>query len=55
MGDLLDFEDMKVWQDAQDLAVDTFTDFAECRNFSFTDQIRRAVVSISNNVAGSAP
>ena len=48
---LLDFEEMEVWQDAQDLAVDVYTDFANCRDFSFVDQIKRAVVSISNNVA----
>lgn len=54
MGKLLDFEDMQVWQDAQDLAGETFADFAECRNYSFTDQIRRAVVSISNNIAEGA-
>jgi four helix bundle protein len=48
---LLDFEEMEVWQDAQDLAVNVYTDFANCRDFSFVDQIKRAVVSISNNVA----
>ena len=48
---LLDFEEMEVWQNAQDLAVDVYTDFAGCRDFSFVDQIKRAVVSISNNVA----
>lgn len=48
---LLDFEDMEVWQGAQDLAVDVYTDFSNCRDFSFVDQFKRAVVSISNNVA----
>ena len=45
---------MEVWQDAQDLAVDVYTDFMNCLDFSFVDQIKRAVASISNNVAEGA-
>jgi len=44
---LKDFEEMEVWQSAQDLAVDVYADFSTCRDFSFLDQIKRAVVSIS--------
>lgn len=51
---LLDFEEMEVWQDAQDLAVDVYRDFSKCRDFSFVDQIKRAAVSISNNIAEGA-
>ena len=51
---LQDFEDMQVWQDGQDLAVDVYRDFAKCRDFTFVDQIKRAAVSISNNVAEDA-
>jgi len=51
---LLDFEEMEVWQNAQDLAVDVYTDFSNCRDFSFVDQIKRAAVSISNNIAEGA-
>lgn len=47
----IDFEEMDVWNDAQDLAVDVYTDFVRVKDFSFCDQIKRAVVSISNNVA----
>lgn len=54
MSNLKDFEEMEVWQDAQDLAVDVYADFAQARDFTFTDQIKRAVVSISNNVAEGA-
>lgn len=53
-GKLLDFEEMEVWRDAQDLAVDVYGDFARCRDFTFVDQIKRAVVSISNNIAEGA-
>jgi four helix bundle protein len=51
---LLDFEDMEVWQDAQDLAVDVYADFSGCRDFAFVDQIKRAAVSVSNNIAEGA-
>ncbi|MDQ8208637.1 four helix bundle protein [Coraliomargarita sp. SDUM461003] len=53
-GGLLDFEQMEVWQDAQDLAVDVYGDFRACRDFTFVDQIKRAAVSISNNIAEGA-
>ena len=51
MNEYKDFEEMEVWQDAQDLAVDVYEDFASVRDFSFCDQIKRAAVSISNNIA----
>ena len=51
---LKDFEDMQVWQDAQDLAVAVYEDMRIVKDFSFVDQIKRAAVSISNNVAEGA-
>ncbi len=42
---------MEVWRDAQDLAVTVYGDFSAVKDFSFCDQIKRAVVSISNNIA----
>ena len=45
---------MEVWQDAQNLAVDVYQDFAKCRDFSFVDQIKRVAVSVSNNIAEGA-
>jgi len=42
---------MQVWQDAQDLAVNVYADMKRVRDFSFVDQIKRAAVSISNNIA----
>lgn len=53
-GKLLDFEKMEVWQDGQDLAVNVYEDFVNCRDFTFVDQIKRAAVSISNNIAEGA-
>lgn len=42
---------MEVWQNARQLAVDVYSDFQKVKDFSFCDQIKRAVVSISNNIA----
>jgi four helix bundle protein len=50
-GSLLDFEEMQVWLDAQQLAVDVYSDMRQVKDFSFVDQIKRAVVSIFNNIA----
>ncbi len=45
------FEEIIAWQKAQDLAVDIYEEFGNCKDYSFRDQIIRAVVSISNNIA----
>lgn len=45
------FEDIIAWQKAQDLAFDVYEIFSESRDYGFRDQICRAVVSISNNIA----
>ena len=51
MSEYKKFEEMEVWQLAQDLAVDVYRDFSGVKDYSFCDQIKRAVVSISNNIA----
>ncbi len=45
------FEDLKVWQKSQDLAVAIYKEFSKHKDFGFRDQITRASVSISNNIA----
>jgi four helix bundle protein len=45
------FEEMEVWVEAQELAVNVYSDFKEVRDYSFCDQIKRAAVSISNNIS----
>lgn len=45
------FEDLIAWQKAQDLAIFIYQDFKDLQDFSFKDQICRASVSISNNIA----
>jgi len=45
------FEDIIAWQKAQDLAVAIYQAFNESKDYGFKDQIQRASVSISNNIA----
>lgn len=45
------FEDIIAWQKAQDYAVDIYSIFKDSRDYGFRDQIGRAAVSISNNIA----
>jgi four helix bundle protein len=45
------FEDIIAWQKSQNLAVEIYSQFKESRDFGFRDQICRAAISISNNIA----
>ena len=45
------FEELLVWQKSQDLSVAIYKYFNDSKDFSFRDQIKRASVSISNNIA----
>ena len=45
------FEDIIVWQKAQDFSVAIYSEFKNNKDFSFNDQIKRASISISNNIA----
>ncbi|MEM7486027.1 MAG: four helix bundle protein [Bacteroidota bacterium] len=45
------FEDLKMWQKSQDLAVQIYQHFSKSKDYGFKDQITRASVSISNNIA----
>ncbi|MEZ4817368.1 MAG: four helix bundle protein [Flavobacteriaceae bacterium] len=45
------FEDLLVWQKAQDFSVAVYYHFSNSKDYAFRDQITRASVSISNNIA----
>ena len=45
------FEDIIAWKKAQDLAVEIYKEFKDLKDYGFKDQICRASVSISNNIA----
>jgi len=48
---IIKFEDIIAWQKAQDLAVEIYQIFKASKDFGFKDQISRATISISNNIA----
>ena len=45
------FEDIIAWQKAGVLTMEIFNMFRNNRDYSFKDQIQRAVISIMNNIA----
>ncbi len=45
------FEDLDAWKLSQDLAVQVYQFHDHVKDYGFKDQIQRASVSISNNVA----
>lgn len=45
------FEDIIAWQRAKELTNIIYKEFRNCNDYSFRDQIRRAAVSIMNNIA----
>jgi len=51
MGNIESFEDLRIGQAARILVKEVYTDFKDCRDFGFRDQIQRAAVSIMNNTA----
>jgi four helix bundle protein len=45
------FKEIVAWQKSRDLTVNIYMSFQNCPDYSFRDQIRRASVSIMNNIA----
>ncbi len=45
------FEEIKVWEKSQKLAIEIYKIFNVNRAFSFKDQIQRTTISISNNIS----
>lgn len=45
------FEDIVSWQKAKELTLITYSQFKDNKDYSFRDQIQRAVISIMNNIA----
>jgi four helix bundle protein len=45
------FEDIIAWQKSKELALAIYSLLNESKDFSFRDQIRRASVSVMNNIA----
>jgi four helix bundle protein len=45
------FEDLICWQKARNFAIVTYSYFKNNKDYAFRDQIQRASISISNNIA----
>jgi len=45
------FEDLIIWKKAVELAEDIFNSFKNCKQFSLKNQVERAVISVSTNIA----
>ncbi len=45
------FEELRVWQDARVLVKDIYAITESLKDWSFKDQLRRAAVSVMNNIA----
>ena len=46
-----DFRNLKVWKDTKDIAVEIYKLTEDFKDYSLKDQLRRASVSISSNIA----
>ena len=51
MGDFQQFEDLRVWQAARELYKLTSKYFRDSKQYFFRDQILKAALSVSNNIA----
>ena len=45
------FEELRIWQDAQEIALAVYALLDDNKDYGFRDQIQRAAISISNNIA----
>jgi four helix bundle protein len=45
------FEDLICWQKSEDLSFNIYNKFRNCKDYAFCNQIKRAAVSIMNNIA----
>ena len=51
MGTVRCLEDFKIWQDARLLVNQVYLYTAGLKDYGFNDQVRRAAVSVMNNIA----
>ena len=45
------FEDLEIWQEARRLHLEVYQSLHKCSDYSFRDQMRRAALSVMNNIA----
>jgi four helix bundle protein len=51
MGTIKDFEDLDMWILSRELVNLIYSDFRECRDFTFKNQITGAGISVMNNIS----
>ena len=51
MSSVYDFEDLNIWKMAREIANLTYSDYKDCKDYGFKDQIQRSAVSVMNNIA----
>jgi four helix bundle protein len=51
MGTIKNFEELAIWQMAREIVRQIYSDFRNCKDFGFRDQITRAGVSVMNNIS----
>jgi len=51
MGTVKDFENLGIWKMARELVNQIYSDFRDCKDYGFKDQITRAGVSVMNNIS----
>jgi four helix bundle protein len=51
MTTIKNFEELEIWQLARELVNLIYSDFRQCRDYGFKDQICRAGISIMNNIS----
>jgi len=45
------FEDLEIWQESRSLNRIIYASLEDCRDYSFRDQMRRAALSVMNNIS----
>ena len=45
------FEDLEIWKDSRRLNKQLYFSLEHCRDYSFRDQMRRAALSVMNNIS----
>ena len=51
MGTIKNFEDLEIWKMARAMVNLSYSDFRDCRDYGFKDQITRAGILIMNNIS----
>jgi four helix bundle protein len=51
MGTIKDFEELEIWRLSRELVNLIYSDFRQCRDFTFKNQITGAGISIMNNIS----